>query len=66
MLGFCDPDMCIAIFYAMIADTFTAKARTFYFGLVSAVFAAPVILGPFIGEWIQGAYGPSVVFQVQY
>jgi len=62
--GFCDPDMCISIFYAMIADTFTAKARTFYFGLVSSVFAAPVIIGPFIGEWIQAAWGPSIVFQI--
>jgi hypothetical protein len=51
--GLCDPDMCIAIFYAMIADTFSAKARTFYFGLVSSVFAAPIIIGPFIGVWIQ-------------
>jgi MFS family permease len=62
--GFCDPDMCIAIFYAMIADSFPPKARTFYFGLVSSVFAAPVVIGPFIGEIIQANIGASAVFSI--
>ena len=44
--GLSDPDMCIAIFWAMIADVFPPENRTALFGIVSAGSWASCCLYP--------------------
>lgn len=62
--GFADPNMCISIFWAMITDVFDEKSRTAMFGVISAVFAVPVIVGPLIAVPIEDRYGTGMVFMI--
>ena len=49
------------VVFAYVSDITTEEERNTAFGLVSATFAASLVISPAIGAFLERAYGPSLV-----